>query len=134
MSLHFHGGIVEVKMTKSIKQIINELMTKFFSVEKPEKAKANTEYLGADKKLLMAKTGISRYRNADCSMRTELKYPDYVFDSELENLEPLPVTFDYKPKFVDASNIDKYVRGRIGDNCKGQNCACNCDYALRYFK
>lgn len=64
----------------------------------------------------ITRPGVFPYRQADGSIRLELRDDVEVFDSEsLSSFELLPVTDDHPPVALDASNATTYARGAVGE-------------------
>lgn len=61
--------------------------------------------------------GIFEYRNADGSIRRELRLPEEVFSrASVDSLKMCPITNDHPPEFVTPENIDQYQIGTMGSN------------------
>ena len=105
-----------------VTQLSNPTVTRFDSIKLltktdglPKVKRTKEKYLYGEAPV--TKTGVFLYRNADGSVRKELRHPDDVFDLEsLKSLIGLPITLGHPPEFVDALNAHKYDRGGTGDN------------------
>lgn len=65
----------------------------------------------------LARTGVQVYRNADGSLRRELRLPEEVFNADaLASLELVPVTLEHPPEMLNAQNTAKYAKGSVGEN------------------
>lgn len=59
--------------------------------------------------------GVFLYRNADGSLRRELRHPDEVFKPEsMKTLESKPITNDHPLNMVDSKNVREYTVGVTG--------------------
>ena len=93
-------------MTKNIR---------FDSIKLPRVTKTKEGYLRGD--AVVTRTGVFEYRNADGTIRKELRHPDDVFKTDsLNTLKMIPITDDHPPVFVDASNAAKFSSGYTGEN------------------
>lgn len=65
---------------------------------------------------IVTRTGVFKYRNADGSVRNELRHPDDVLKNDsLKSMELIPITLLHpKERVVDASNARKLMRGAVG--------------------
>lgn len=62
------------------------------------------------------RVGVFDYRNADGTMRGELRLPDEVFSKEtLDSFALVPVTDEHPPEFLTADNAKEYSRGAAGE-------------------
>lgn len=60
--------------------------------------------------------GVFEYRNADGTVRRELRLPQHVFDRDsLASLAGKPVTLDHPEVAVTAENVQEYEVGSVGD-------------------
>ena len=92
-----------------------QVVTRFDSIKLPKVRRTKEGYLRGD--AIVSRAGVFNYRNADGTIRRELRHPDDVFKPEsLETLRMLPITVNHPPEFVDASNAHKYDRGSTGDS------------------
>lgn len=58
------------------------------------------------------RVGVFPYRNADGTIRNELRHPDDVFDPvSLETLKYAPVTIEHPPQMINPDNVEKYSKG-----------------------
>lgn len=65
----------------------------------------------------LARVGVQSYRNADGSVRRELRLPDEVFNEDaMASLELVPVTVDHPPVMLDGTNTARYAKGAVGEN------------------
>lgn len=65
----------------------------------------------------LARTGVQVYRNADGSVRRELRLPEDVFHEDaLASLALVPVTKGHPPVMLDSTNTDQYAKGAVGEN------------------
>lgn len=112
---------------QDVTQVSNAIVTRFDSIKLltrtdglPKVRRTKEKYLYGEAPV--TKTGVFLYRNADGSVRRELRHPDDVFDLEsLKSLVGLPITLDHPPEFVDADNAHKYDKGGTGDNYRIQD-------------
>jgi len=87
---------------------------RFDSVKIPKVIKTKEGYLRGE--AVVSRAGVFKYRNADGSVRGELRHPDEVFTHEsLNTLKMIPVTLDHPPVFVDAENAHLYQVGFTGE-------------------
>lgn len=62
------------------------------------------------------RTGVFQYRNADGSIRRELRHPDEVFNPDSMNtLASKPITNDHPQNMVDSKNVREFTVGITGD-------------------
>ena len=67
---------------------------------------------------IVTRTGVFLYRNADGSMRSELRLPEEVFnDSSIDSMKMIPVTNDHpKERLVSPENSKSLSVGYTGEN------------------
>ena len=74
-------------------------------------------YLKADS--VVTRTGIFIYRNADGSIRRELRHPDEVFKADsLATLKMIPLTNEHPASMVNTDNINELSAGHAGEDVK----------------
>ena len=68
----------------------------------------------------LTRCGVFRYRNADGSIRRELRHPDDVFKADsLATLELVPMTNRHPPEqLLDGENAKVRQVGQVGDTIK----------------
>lgn len=65
---------------------------------------------------IATRTGVFNYRNADGSLRRELRHPDNVFLADsLSSIKMIPVTNDHPAELVNRDNVKKYSVGNVGE-------------------
>jgi uncharacterized protein len=67
----------------------------------------------------VSRVGVFKYRNADGSIRSELRHPDDVFAAEsLNTLKNIPITFNHPEGYelVNSDNASRLMGGMTGDN------------------
>lgn len=63
---------------------------------------------------VLTRTGVFEYRNADGSVRRELRLPEEVFKRDsLDTFAPLPFTDDHPPEMLNAANTTQFARGTV---------------------
>lgn len=69
---------------------------------------------------IATRTGIFLYRNADGSIRKELRHPDDVFKADsLKSLQMIPITDGHpEGRLVDSKNAKSLQIGQVGQNIK----------------
>jgi hypothetical protein len=91
----------------------------------PKAYKTPEGFLRADS--VVTRTGIFIYRNADGSLRRELRDHKQVFDSvSIDSIKMIPLTLnhpDTESRLVDASNVKQFQVGFTGENVRpdGEN-------------
>lgn len=89
-------------------------MIRFDSIKIPKMERTPEGYLRGE--AIVSRAGVFKYRNADGSIRGELRHPDDIFTEEsLDSLRMIPITNDHPPEFVNASNASKYQIGQTGE-------------------
>jgi len=75
-------------------------------------------YIRAD--AVVTRTGVFTYRNADGSIRRELRHPDEVFKQDsLSTLSMIPITDGHPAeRLVNADNARELTVGHVGENIK----------------
>lgn len=65
---------------------------------------------------IVTRTGVFKYRNADGSVRNELRHPDDVLNEDsLKSMELIPITLLHpKERIVDSTNAKRLMRGAVG--------------------
>lgn len=65
---------------------------------------------------IVTRTGVFKYRNADGSVRNELRHPEDVLNADsLKSMELIPITLLHpKERVVDSTNARKLMRGAVG--------------------
>lgn len=87
----------------------------FDSIKMPKVVKTADGYLRGE--VVVSRAGVFKYKNADGSIRGELRHPDDIFKQEsLNTLKMIPITNNHPPEFVDASNAHKYQVGYTGEH------------------
>lgn len=67
----------------------------------------------------LTRTGVFEYRNADGSIRRELRTSKEVFDADaLESFAMVPVTDDHPPGLLVADTAKEHARGTTGENVR----------------
>jgi hypothetical protein len=71
-------------------------------------------YLTATAKV--ARTGVFPYRNADGSVRYELRHPDDVFKKPaMDSMKQIPITLEHPRQMLTAANAKELSVGHVGD-------------------
>jgi hypothetical protein len=71
-------------------------------------------YLTATAKV--ARTGVFPYRNADGSVRFELRHPDDVFKKPaMDSMKQIPITLEHPRQMLTAANSKELSVGHVGD-------------------
>lgn len=66
---------------------------------------------------IVTRTGVFNYRNADGSLRRELRHPDDVFLADsLSSMKLIPITNNHPSELVDMDNVKKYSIGNAGES------------------
>ena len=109
MPLHkYHFGRASTNITQ------RKFMIRFDSIKIPKMERTAEGYLRGE--AIVSRAGVFKYRNADGSVRGELRHPDDIFTKDsLDSLRMIPITNDHPPEFVNASNAAKYQIGQTGE-------------------
>ncbi len=72
---------------------------------------------------ILTRTGVFKYRNADGSIRNELRHPDEILKQDsLKSIEMIPITLNHPTeKIVTAKNFRSLARGYVGQDVKHDN-------------
>lgn len=72
-------------------------------------------YIRAD--AVVTRTGVFLYRNADGSVRRELRHPDQVFEkASLDSMKLIPITNGHPGRLVNAESAKELGIGQTGEN------------------
>ena len=88
---------------------------RFDSISIPKMTKTKEGYLRGE--AVVSRSGVFKYRNADGSIRGELRHPDEIFHKDsLDTIKMIPITNNHPPEFVDVDNAHKYQVGYTGES------------------
>jgi hypothetical protein len=84
-------------------------------------------------KAIVTRTGIFKYRNADGTMRRELRLPEHIFAADsLDTIKQIPVTLGHPPVWVDKDNAAEYMKGMTGETVEHDDQSILCSITITH--